>query len=384
MKNIAIGVMLAGLLTACASEPPVGDLKKQGRSAGVTSVSAVDSAPNASVAVGDLAGGHGAYYTQKPAVSIASDEVTTKAISDDTGAKAVVADTAARVAADAAVASVVADEVAAKAATDEAAAKAATDEAVAKAEALAAVNAADVQNAELEAARAAAAREAANAARIAAELEATKAAAAKAEVDAAAARDAANAAAARDAANAARIAAELEAAKAAAANAAAARDAANSARIAAELEAAKVAAANAAAARDAAKARDVAKVDASRNKDDDFLGLLSKHSVYYPTDGDVVPAQDKLIVHAHAKYLAEHQNRSVRLEGHADERGSSEYNLALGQRRADGVRKMLVVGGVKESQIESVSYGEEKPVATAHNEVAWSQNRRTDLNYDAK
>ena len=87
---------------------------------------------------------------------------------------------------------------------------------------------------------------------------------------------------------------------------------------------------------------------------------------------------------AHAEYLAKHPNRNVRLEGNADERGSIEYNLALGQRRADGVKKMLLVGGAKEGQIESVSYGEEKPVATAHNEAAWSQNRRTDLNYPSK
>ena len=87
---------------------------------------------------------------------------------------------------------------------------------------------------------------------------------------------------------------------------------------------------------------------------------------------------------AHAEYLATHPNRTVRLVGNADERGSNEYNLALGQRRADGAKKMLLVGGAKEGQIESVSYGEEKPVATAHNEAAWSQNRRTDLNYPSK
>jgi peptidoglycan-associated lipoprotein len=86
-------------------------------------------------------------------------------------------------------------------------------------------------------------------------------------------------------------------------------------------------------------------------------------------------------VQAHAQYLSSHANRKVRLEGNCDERGSTEYNLGLGQRRADGVKKMLQVGGVKDSQIDAVSYGEEKPRATGHDETSWAQNRRTDLNY---
>ena len=84
---------------------------------------------------------------------------------------------------------------------------------------------------------------------------------------------------------------------------------------------------------------------------------------------------------AHAKYLSEHPDRSVRLEGNCDERGSNEYNLGLGQRRADGVTKMLIMGGARDSQIKTVSYGEEKPRCTDHNEACWKQNRRTDLNY---
>ena len=112
--------------------------------------------------------------------------------------------------------------------------------------------------------------------------------------------------------------------------------------------------------------------------------ILAKRSVYYPLDVSVVQDADKPVVEAHAKYLSEHANRKVRLEGNCDERGSDEYNLALGQRRADGVKKMLLVGGVKDSQIETASYGEEKPKATGHDEASWSQNRRTDLNYNAK
>lgn len=114
---------------------------------------------------------------------------------------------------------------------------------------------------------------------------------------------------------------------------------------------------------------------------DDPASILSKRSVYYPFDVSVVQDADKPIVQAHAKYLSGHASRKVRLEGNCDERGSNEYNLGLGQRRADGVKKMLELGGASSGQLESVSYGEEKPKASGHEESAWSQNRRTDLNY---
>ena len=113
----------------------------------------------------------------------------------------------------------------------------------------------------------------------------------------------------------------------------------------------------------------------------DPASILAKRSVYYPFDVAVVQDADKPVVEAHAKYLSEHANRNVRLEGNCDERGSNEYNLGLGQRRADGVKKMLELGGAKAGQTESVSYGEEKPKASGHNETAWAQNRRTDLIY---
>jgi len=113
----------------------------------------------------------------------------------------------------------------------------------------------------------------------------------------------------------------------------------------------------------------------------DPASILAKRSTYYPFDVSVVQDEDKPVVQAHAKYLSEHPNRKVRLEGNCDERGSNEYNLGLGQRRADGVNKMLELGGAKAGQLESVSYGEEKPRCTDHNEACWKQNRRTDLNY---
>ena len=112
--------------------------------------------------------------------------------------------------------------------------------------------------------------------------------------------------------------------------------------------------------------------------------ILAKRSVYYPFDVSVVQDADKPIVEAHAKYLSGHADRKVRLEGNCDERGSDEYNLALGQRRADGVKKLLLVGGAKDTQIETISYGQEKPRAAGHDEASWSQNRRTDFNYSVQ
>ena len=113
----------------------------------------------------------------------------------------------------------------------------------------------------------------------------------------------------------------------------------------------------------------------------DAKSILAGRSVYYPFDVSAVQDADKPLVQAHAKYLADNAKRNVRLEGNCDERGSNEYNLALGQRRADGVKKMMELGGAKAVQLNSVSFGEEKPKATGHDEASWSQNRRTDLNY---
>ena len=110
--------------------------------------------------------------------------------------------------------------------------------------------------------------------------------------------------------------------------------------------------------------------------------LLANRSAYYPFDVSVVQDADKPVVAAHAQYLASHPGRTVRLEGNCDERGSNEYNLGLGQRRAEGVKKMLLAGGAKEGQIETVSYGEEKPKMSCHEEKCWKENRRTDLNYN--
>ncbi|MCL6556375.1 MAG: peptidoglycan-associated lipoprotein Pal [Burkholderiales bacterium] len=112
--------------------------------------------------------------------------------------------------------------------------------------------------------------------------------------------------------------------------------------------------------------------------------ILSKRSIYFDYDSDAIKPEYKPLIEAHAKYLTEHRSAKVFLQGNADERGSREYNLALGQRRADAVRKMMSVLGVDEKQMESVSFGEEKPRATCHDESCWSQNRRVDIVYEGE
>ena len=107
----------------------------------------------------------------------------------------------------------------------------------------------------------------------------------------------------------------------------------------------------------------------------------AERSVFYGFDQYAVDSQERSIVEANARYLRAHPQTKVRIEGNADERGSREYNLALGQRRADAVMKMMNVLGVRESQMETVSYGKEKPRAAGHDEDAWKQNRRSDIVY---
>jgi peptidoglycan-associated lipoprotein len=109
--------------------------------------------------------------------------------------------------------------------------------------------------------------------------------------------------------------------------------------------------------------------------------ILYKKSVYYAFDKYNIEPQYMPIVEAHAGYLKSHPQATVRLEGNCDERGSREYNLALGQRRADGVKSAIELLGVSDKQIDTVSWGSEKPKALGHNEEAWAQNRRTDIVY---
>jgi len=108
---------------------------------------------------------------------------------------------------------------------------------------------------------------------------------------------------------------------------------------------------------------------------------LSKRSIYYDFDAYNIKEEFQQVVEAHAKFLLEHKDMKVRVEGNCDERGSREYNLALGQRRADSVKRALTLLGVPNKQIETVSFGSEKPKAMGHDDDAWAENRRSDLAY---
>lgn len=112
--------------------------------------------------------------------------------------------------------------------------------------------------------------------------------------------------------------------------------------------------------------------------------ILSKRSVYFDFDSYVVKDEYRSLVQAHAQYLRDNSNARVLLQGNTDERGSREYNLALGQRRADAVKHAMTLSGARESQIESVSLGEEKPRGTGHDESSWAENRRTDIRYQGE
>jgi peptidoglycan-associated lipoprotein len=113
----------------------------------------------------------------------------------------------------------------------------------------------------------------------------------------------------------------------------------------------------------------------------DPTNILSKRSIYYDFDKYDIKDDDKPIVDAHAKYLREHPDAKMLIQGNTDERGSREYNIGLGQRRADGVRRLMILLGAKEEQIEAVSLGEEKPKAKGNSEEAYAENRRTDILY---
>jgi peptidoglycan-associated lipoprotein len=107
-------------------------------------------------------------------------------------------------------------------------------------------------------------------------------------------------------------------------------------------------------------------------------------SVYFDLDKFEVSEQYIPLVRSHAGYLAKNPNQRASIQGNTDERGSREYNLSLGQKRAEAVKRMLVGFGVREAQVEAVSFGEEKPKAPGRDESAWSQNRRSDITYPTK
>ena len=113
----------------------------------------------------------------------------------------------------------------------------------------------------------------------------------------------------------------------------------------------------------------------------DAKGLLARRTIYFDLDSYIIKDELQPIVEAHATNLRNNRNRKVILQGHTDERGSGEYNLALGQKRAEAVRKALSLLGVADHQMEAISFGEEKPSALGSGEAAWAENRRTEIIY---
>jgi peptidoglycan-associated lipoprotein len=103
--------------------------------------------------------------------------------------------------------------------------------------------------------------------------------------------------------------------------------------------------------------------------------------VYFDFDSFVIRPEFQLLIESHAKYLKADRSRQITIEGHTDERGGREYNLALGQKRAEAVRRSLMLQGVSDNQIEPVSFGEERPAASGNSESAMAKNRRAEIIY---
>ncbi len=124
----------------------------------------------------------------------------------------------------------------------------------------------------------------------------------------------------------------------------------------------------------------VAPVDLSKSGQD-AKGPAGSNLVYFDYDSFVIKPEFQAVIEAHARYLAANRARKAMLEGHTDERGGREYNLALGQKRAEAVRRALGLLGVGDAQVEAVSFGKEKPAVAGHDESAYAKNRRTEIVY---
>jgi peptidoglycan-associated lipoprotein len=110
-------------------------------------------------------------------------------------------------------------------------------------------------------------------------------------------------------------------------------------------------------------------------------GLLAKRIIYFDFDSSDIKGEGTDVIAAHSKYLASHAGTRVRLEGNTDARGSREYNIGLGERRAQAVRRALLLQGATEAQLATVSYGAERPAVAGNDEAAWSKNRRVEIVY---
>ncbi|MDH5179734.1 MAG: peptidoglycan-associated lipoprotein Pal [Gammaproteobacteria bacterium] len=114
------------------------------------------------------------------------------------------------------------------------------------------------------------------------------------------------------------------------------------------------------------------------------VSIPEKRVIYFEFDSSNIQSDFQEVITAHAAYLAAHPDTTIVLEGHADERGTREYNIALGERRARAVQQLLTLQGVVEKQIQVISFGEERPVAMGHDESAWSLNRRVEILYSGQ
>jgi len=114
---------------------------------------------------------------------------------------------------------------------------------------------------------------------------------------------------------------------------------------------------------------------------EDPTNPLSERIVYFDYDSSDVQEQYRGTIEAHARYLAQNPGTTMSLEGHADERGSREYNLALGERRSIAIKRQMTLLGAAPAQIRTVSYGEERPLVDGHDDFSWSQNRRVEIIY---
>jgi peptidoglycan-associated lipoprotein len=139
---------------------------------------------------------------------------------------------------------------------------------------------------------------------------------------------------------------------------------------------APIGAAGAGGATGAAGQSQVASVDLGKN---DAAAAAMDRIVYFDFDSYVVKPEFRSLIDMHAKRLVANRNLRVVVEGHTDERGGREYNLALGQRRAEAVVRSLTLLGVNDGQLEAVSFGKERPAAAGSNEEAWAKNRRAEL-----
>lgn len=124
----------------------------------------------------------------------------------------------------------------------------------------------------------------------------------------------------------------------------------------------------------------VAAVDLGQSGQDAAMRATTR-TVYFDYDSYVIRPEFQSVIEAHARFIKADKNRKVTLEGHTDERGGREYNLALGQKRAEAVRRALELLGVAESQLEAVSFGKEKPAVLGGTEAAMEKNRRTEISY---